>query len=166
MGGCGCRFALESIAKDGIVTRARPALSVVFDAAAAKLCSYCFRLAAGVPCQACQRFATCADCAQHANWHGFECAPFMALPPKARQGRDTSTIRMLLRYKATAEHGEWCGEAAVCGKESFPLLETLQAIDTTSNRLPVIRQLAAVTGVSGLARLSGICGQCGGQRPI
>ena len=142
-------FALDDIAEGEVVARARPALSVVFDTAAKHLCSYCFRPATGPPCSSCSRFATCADCAPLASWHSHECAEFMGLPPDARRGGDTSMLRMLLRYKVTAAHGEWCGDGdstVACtaeGKEPLALLDTLQAIDTTGGRAPV--RLHAVT---------------------
>eukprot|EP01052_Picozoa_sp_SAG31_P021389 SAG31_NODE_1651_length_7634_cov_5.579562_7_plen_260_part_00 len=144
-------FALNDIAKGDLLTRSRPAISVVFDVAARHLCSYCFRAADGPPCQSCSRFVTCAECAPLASWHSHECTALMALPASTRDGPDTSMLRMALRYKATLEHGEWCGDSPAAtvakGKEELVLLETLQAMDTTGGRQLPLKQLAALAGL-------------------
>ena len=88
-----------------------------------------------------------------APWHAHECAVFMGLPTEVRQGGDTSMTRMLLRYKAVLDHGEWCGAGgdaacAAAGKEAIGMLETLQAIDTTAGgKHAAIAQLSSITNV-------------------
>ena len=62
-----------------------------------------------VACAACARFATCAACRAKGRlgWHkAHECVATAALPAAATKG-ETSPLRMMLRYRATADHGDW-----------------------------------------------------------
>lgn len=145
-------FCTEARAKGEPIVRIRPALSVVFDAQAPLVCGFCFSALAAAdvqPCTKCSRFAVCGACRDlgYDEWHRHECEAFCNLPAGARKGKDTSTIRMLLRHKATAEHGEWCGaSAAAAGKEDLGLLKTLQA-NPTDVPPQLLGQLSMLTGV-------------------
>ncbi len=145
-------FCTEARAQGEPIVRIRPALSVVFDTQAPLVCGFCFSASAAAdiqPCKKCSRFAVCGACRGlgYDNWHSHECEAFCNLPAGARKGKDTSTIRMLLRHKATTEHGEWCGaSAAAAGKEDFALLKTLQA-NPTNVPPQLLAQLSMLTGV-------------------
>ena len=146
-------FISEAVDTGESVVRARPALSVVFDHAAGRVCGLCFAAAAAdqvKPCGRCLKFAVCTACAAAGlhEWHRHECGAFCNLPAGAKKG-DTSTLRMLLRYKATMTHGEWCGSdqpAEVKGKEGLAMLTTLQG-DTHSLPPQLLLQLSVLTGV-------------------
>lgn len=145
-------FCTQAVAAGAPIVRIRPAISVVFDAQAPMVCGFCFTAATSAdvkPCGKCARFAVCAGCrgAGRDKWHEHECDAYCKLPAGARKGADTSTIRMLLRHKATTDHGEWCGpSAAAAGKEDFALLKTLQA-NPASLPPQVLMQLSMLTGV-------------------
>jgi len=145
-------FCTEARSQGEAIVRVRPAISVVFDAQAPIVCGFCFSATAAADvqsCKKCARFAVCATCrdAGYGEWHQHECEAFCKLPAGARQGKDTSTLRMLLRHKAVTDHGDWCGAAAAgAGKEDFALLKTLQA--NPANVPPqLLGQLSMLTGV-------------------
>ncbi|KAJ1458993.1 hypothetical protein M885DRAFT_512124 [Pelagophyceae sp. CCMP2097] len=83
----------------------------------------------------CGRFAACHDCesAGRGDWHRkHECAAYSAMPAAAKRG-ETSPIRMMLRYRATAATGDWAPPCPstdapeACGdKEALALVATLQ----------------------------------------
>ena len=168
-------FATEAVPQGDVVARVRPAISVVFDQQAPHVCGYCFavgpecvsparspsaavrsrspprrRSAQIQACSKCNRFSICAacrGCEGREAWHQHECEAFVKLPPGAKKG-DTSTLRLLLRHKATAEQGEWCGaNAAAAGKEDFALLKTLQG-NPASVPAQALLQLSLLTGVA------------------
>ena len=99
------KAALEAGASEVEVTLARPA---------------------ALRCHGCDRVAVCERCAGEGRmqWHNAECAVFQQLPEAATKGRDTSTLRMLLRHKVTTHPsvGDWCAT-----KEPAELLGSLQA---------------------------------------
>jgi hypothetical protein len=141
-------FVTEPIAAGEPVVRARPAISVVFDHASTRVCGLCFAVKEVQACVTCRRFAACAECrgAGLDGWHRHECQAFVRLPAGAKKG-DTSTLRMLLRHKATEAHGEWCGASpAGKGKEELALLKTLQG-DAVGLPPQLLRQLSLLTGV-------------------
>ncbi|CAE8637682.1 unnamed protein product [Polarella glacialis] len=216
-------FASEAIKKGETLVCVSPAISVIFDAAATQVCSFCFRhlrasaatrkvllkrgptggfgilidgdivtgFADGSPnaerltvgdvlaaiggepvgdvsavslikktsgdtleislaplrqCHRCGRLACCLSCAETGclSWHSHECEELMRMSPEERKG-DTSVLRMLLRYKALQERGDWCGPSPA-GKEALSLLPTLQA---TSTSIPaqLLSKLSKSTGV-------------------
>lgn len=83
-------------------------------------------------CATCLRHACCAGCRAlgREDWHRRECDAFRRLPASATAG-ETSPLRMLLRYAAIAEFGDWarsCAEFEEGGvKEPLALVATLQA---------------------------------------
>jgi len=97
-------------------------------------------------CPGCKKLAACERCVGEGRmaWHAYECALYRALPPQAVQG-ETSTLRLLLRYKVSTEPkvGEWSAE----GKEPISLLTSLQAnaCDVPPEQL---LQLSKLTGNS------------------
>ncbi len=95
-------------------------------------------------CQGCGRMACCASCVGKGRmaWHAYECKVCQALPAGASKG-ESSTIRMLLRYKVSTldSPGEWADD-----KEPISLLPTLQgnAADVPPDAL---QQLSRLSGV-------------------
>jgi hypothetical protein len=150
-------FVTEAIKAGEPVVQARPALSVVFDAAATRVCGLCFASSAAAsvkPCARCMRFGVCGEClsAGLSEWHEHECDAFCKLPAGAKKG-DTSTLRMLLRYKATTNHGEWCGgQPESKGKEGLALLQTLQG-DPASLPAQLLLQVSLTPSVCPVPRL-------------
>ena len=78
----------------------------------------------------------------HLHRHQRECIAFCKLPANAKRGADTSILRMLLRWRATKEGGEFGSP-----KEPVGLLRSLQ-----QNSTPVpAEQLAALSNVTGVS---------------
>lgn len=93
-------------------------------------------------CRDCNKFATCEECAlqNRDKWHAHECALFQKLPPASKRN-ETSPLRLLLRYRATADIGDWSTE-----KEP---LDLVQSLVTTQGGIDsgTAKQLEQLTGV-------------------
>ena len=146
-------FAVTAAARGARMVARLPALSVVHDQHAAAVCGYCFAAGDDVRgCGGCRLFATCGNCRAapwgRRRWHeATECAALRALPPRAplRRARDTSVLRLLLRYGASAA-GEFGGGDVK--EPTAPLLETL--VDSaTAGEVPArsLQELGASSGV-------------------
>jgi hypothetical protein len=94
-------------------------------------------------CQGCKKAAVCAKCVAEGRmaWHAYECKAMQAMPAQFQNTKETSMIRMLLRYKMCTDVGEWHEE-----KEPISMLNTLQgnATDVPPDQLQI---LARMTGV-------------------
>jgi len=92
-----------------------------------------------------EKFVCCSDCvgAGRMRWHSYEAAMLQTLNGIEKAG-ESSTVRMLLRYRLSTEPkvGEWCAE-----KEPIGLLTSLQA--TGGEKVPP-QQLANLAKVSSL----------------
>ena len=100
-------------------------------------------------CQHCSRVALCQACTQagYGQWHrtSQECSSFINLPESAKKG-ESSPIRMMLRYKAILDHGDWAATCPSGNKEPLAMVKTLIANqDAASGRQ--LDALAKVTGV-------------------
>ena len=120
-----------------LIRDAGPAFSVTVQRPDLTVCQYCSRVAL---CQAC----TQAGCGK---WHrnSQECSSFINLPASVKKG-ESSPIRMMLRYKATLDHGDWAPTCPSGNKEPLEMVKTLIANqDAASGRQ--LDALAKVTGV-------------------
>merc|ERR1712086_183544 len=152
-------FALRDVQQGEAVVRVRPGLSVIFDASTASVCGYCFSSGAEAdlqPCGGCGAFALCGRCRgiERLNkWHEAECCAYKAAPDAAKQ-KDSSVLRMLLRYASlvnkttVAAQTGCCGDWAdqTMGKEPPLLLNELEGHMTT---LPE-QMLASLSQLTGL----------------
>lgn len=104
-------------------------------------------------CQGCHKSACCASCigAGAMAWHAYECKAMQAMPGTYANAKETSTLRMLLRYKMSTMlkeagggggAGEWHDE-----KEPTSMLATLQgnATDVPVEQLQLLARLSGVT---------------------
>ena len=120
------------------------------------------------PCLNCSRAAICIDCdkAGFGAWHSSgECQAFKHLPSAVTQG-ESSAIRMMLRYKATAAKGDWTatiGSTAAKGKEKAEKAEKAEgAPPGTKEPLALVHTLQANTDVvppkqrAALSKLTGV----------
>ena len=93
-------------------------------------------------CRDCGRFATCKDCAEQGRhkWHAHECSLFQDLPASSKRG-ETSPVRLLLRYRATSDIGDWATD-----KES---IDEVNSLVTTKGGIDASTALALqkLTGV-------------------
>ena len=83
-------------------------------------------------CRDCGRFATCKDCAAQGRhkWHAHECSLFQDLPASSKRG-ETSPVRLLLRYRATSDIGDWSTDKETID-EVNSLVTTKGGIDTST----------------------------------
>ena len=120
------------------------------------------------PCLNCSRAAICIDCdkAGFGAWHSSdECQAFKHLPSAVTQG-ESSAIRMMLRYKATAAKGDWTatiGSTATKGTEKTEKTEKTEgAPPGTKEPLALVHTLQANTDVvppkqrAALSKLTGV----------
>ena len=96
-------------------------------------------------CPGCKKVSCCAHCVGEGRltWHACECKLYNAMPAGATTKGDTSTLRLLLRYKVSSEPaiGEWTTD-----KEPLSLLRSLQA---NACEVPP-EQLAGLSRLAGL----------------
>jgi hypothetical protein len=104
------------------------------------------------PCLNCSRAAICIDCdkAGFGAWHSsYECQAYKRIP-EAYVRFKSSPIRMMLRYKAIEEKGDWTstiGTPQNGTKEPLALVDTLQAnTDVVPPKQRAV--LSKITGVT------------------
>jgi len=98
-----------------------------------------------IECRGCKKVSVCESCVGEGRlkWHNYECSVFQTLPNAVTAG-ESATVRLLLRYKMSAEPkvGEWSAD-----KEPTELLSSLQG--NTCDVPP--DQLANLARISGLS---------------